>query len=74
MPTNYDKHDVRDCPLCEAVFPCLANRAHECPCQQVRLTPEETEWIGCKVSGDCVCINCLISLRGDYQAMEKSGA
>lgn len=71
MQRNYDKHDVRDCPMCGAVFPCLANRVQECPCQHVRLTHEETEWIGCKVSGDCLCSSCLISLREEYQALEK---
>ncbi len=69
MQQNYDKHDVRNCSLCESSFPCLANRAHECPCQLVRLTQDETEWVACKAGGDCVCTQCLIALREEFKSV-----
>lgn len=63
MPHNFDKHDLVSCRLCEVSFVCLCNRAAECPCTQVNLSADESEWIGGQTGGDCVCIPCLLSLR-----------
>lgn len=68
---NFSKHDVLDCILCEEIFSCLANRAHECPCNQVRLTSEQAEWIEMKTDGVCVCNACLLKLREEWFAVEK---
>ena len=62
---NFDKHDIVPCSLCSEAFVCLCNRAADCPCAQVNLSRDESEWISWQTGGDCVCISCLLKLRGE---------
>ena len=63
MLHNCDKHDIAPCHLCDAPFVCLCNRASECPCAQISLSPDEAEWISWQTQGDCICIPCLLKLK-----------
>lgn len=65
MSHNYDKHDFVACQYCGETFVCLCNRATECPCAQVNLNRDESEWISWQTGGDCVCMTCLLRLRSD---------
>lgn len=60
---NYAKHDIVTCPLCAESHVCLCNRAADCPCAQINLTRDESEWIGWQTGNECVCISCLLKLR-----------
>jgi hypothetical protein len=68
---RYSKHDIVNCMLCGEAFVCLCNRATECPCARVNLTRDESEWIGWQTGQECVCLNCLVRLRGE--ARERFG-
>ncbi|TDU71106.1 Cysteine-rich CWC [Prosthecobacter fusiformis] len=65
MSHNYAKHDIVPCQLCSQTFVCLCNRAADCPCAQVNLSPDEAQWIGWQTGGDCICIACLKKMRQD---------
>ncbi len=60
---NHAKHDLLSCPQCGETFVCLCNRASDCPCAQVNLTRDESEWISWQTGGDCICIACLMKMR-----------
>ena len=72
-PHNYAKHDIMTCPLCAESHVCLCNRANECPCAQVNLTRDESEWIGWQTGNECVCIPCLLRLRKEARAVLEPG-
>jgi hypothetical protein len=60
---NYGKHDIVTCNECGESFVCLCNRAAECPCAQVCLSRDESEWIGWQTGNECVCQTCLLRFR-----------
>lgn len=66
---NYAKHDIVTCPMCGDNHVCLCNRANDCPCSQVNLTRDESEWIGWQTGNECVCIPCLLRLRREARSV-----
>lgn len=60
------KHEQKNCPRCNRVFECKPGSITRCQCSGIRLSVEETAFIGAKYE-DCLCIDCLLDLQKKYE-------
>ncbi len=58
-------HEEKICPRCQARFECKVGSINLCQCQTVRLTDEERAYIQSRFD-DCLCANCLLELKREY--------
>lgn len=55
------KHEAMNCPRCGSEFACKPGSITQCHCFEVKLTPEQQEWIAERWQG-CLCGSCLREL------------
>lgn len=63
------KHEVKQCNRCETTFECKVGSILLCQCYEVKLTEEERDFIKSEYL-DCLCANCLNSLKRHYHVMK----
>ncbi|MEO6304947.1 MAG: cysteine-rich CWC family protein [Bacteroidia bacterium] len=59
------KHKAENCKRCGTEFTCKPLNISECDCMQIRISPEEQNYISTKAS-TCVCNKCLKELKHEY--------
>jgi predicted Fe-S protein YdhL (DUF1289 family) len=69
VPTWEEKHERIHCPRCGERFACKVNSPTRCDCTDIRLTPDEMEYILPLADGECLCPNCLDQLRTEYRLL-----
>ncbi|WP_020533168.1 cysteine-rich CWC family protein [Flexithrix dorotheae] len=60
------KHEVKNCPRCDKPFECKVGSISICQCISARLNEAQRDYIRGKYN-DCLCINCLLELKAEYQ-------
>jgi hypothetical protein len=60
------QHEVKVCPRCHAQFECKIGSINLCQCQVVSLNTNEADYIR-KQFEDCLCADCLVALKKEYQ-------
>ena len=60
-----DKHERKNCPRCNSLFECKPGNITQCQCYGVYFTEEEKRAVESKYT-DCLCIDCLLSLKNEY--------
>jgi hypothetical protein len=58
-------HETKTCPRCQQPFECKPGHISACQCNGIQLTEEEKAFIADRYD-DCLCINCLRSLKDKY--------
>jgi hypothetical protein len=61
-------HENKTCPRCGKPFECKVGSITLCQCYSVELSLAETEYVKAKYD-DCICVNCLEALKGEYRSM-----
>ena len=59
------KHEMKNCPGCNAEFECKVGSILLCQCTTVRLEEEEREYINSRFD-DCLCADCMKALKSEY--------
>ncbi|WP_232422372.1 cysteine-rich CWC family protein [Methylosarcina fibrata] len=59
-----NKHEAKQCPRCQRLFICKANRIHRCDCSNICLSFETIEYIR-QLYDECLCLACLKELESD---------
>jgi hypothetical protein len=65
------KHEEKNCPCCNQVFECKVGDVINCQCNTVKLTDAERDYIAIRFT-DCLCANCMATLKNDYNALERA--
>jgi Cysteine-rich CWC len=65
MPT----HETKSCPHCQQAFECRTGDIIHCQCESVKLKQAHRDYIA-KMYDDCLCSNCLIKLRSEYNTLQ----
>ncbi|MBA3680981.1 MAG: cysteine-rich CWC family protein [Bacteroidetes bacterium] len=59
------KHTSENCSRCGTEFTCKPLDISQCDCMQVRISPEEQNYIS-ETGSTCVCNKCLKELKQEY--------
>ena len=59
------KHEDKICGNCGIAFECKVGNITQCQCYGITLNNEEHQYIS-KQFTDCICIECIKSLRTEY--------
>jgi hypothetical protein len=64
MPALFimNKHEIKNCPRCQASFECKPGDITHCQCFGIRLPADLQDEIAHKFA-DCLCRNCLLELK-----------
>ncbi len=68
-----ENQSEKKCNRCHTLFQCKPYAIHECDCSKIELSFEETQFIASRFK-DCVCNNCLLELKQEYQSTHKPKA
>lgn len=58
------KHEVKNCPRCDAEFECKSGSISLCQCQSIELHSRQAEYVAARYEG-CLCAACLAELRSE---------
>ncbi|WP_258103523.1 cysteine-rich CWC family protein [Marinoscillum sp. MHG1-6] len=61
-----EKHEIKKCVKCGSSFECKVGSIHLCQCMTVTMTNEERQFLK-EGYEDCLCKNCLIEGKRQYQ-------
>ena len=64
-------HEDKNCPRCGIAFECKVGNILQCQCYCITINDEERQYIS-KQFTDCLCFNCIIALRTDYNTEKFS--
>ncbi|HBR96376.1 MAG TPA: hypothetical protein DD979_03235 [Gammaproteobacteria bacterium] len=58
-------HEIEPCPRCGQHFECKPGSIRMCHCSRgdIRLTPEQREWIALTWPDRCLCHDCLLAIK-----------
>jgi hypothetical protein len=59
------KHEMKKCPRCSTAFECKVGSVLLCQCTGIEFTDEEKSFIA-KNYNDCLCRNCLLSIKQSF--------
>ena len=59
------KHEDKYCPRCEILFECKVGNILQCQCHGILMNNEEQQYIF-KQYSDCLCFNCIVALRKEF--------
>lgn len=59
------KHELKNCPRCDAEFECKAGSISLCQCQAIELNEGQADYVA-TLYDDCLCAICLAELRSEY--------
>ncbi|MFD2935849.1 cysteine-rich CWC family protein [Spirosoma flavum] len=62
------KHEHIACPRCQRSFECRVGSINLCQCQAVQLTENQQNYVG-SLYQDCLCANCLLELRTEFNQL-----
>ena len=63
------KHESKHCPRCEILFECKVGSIMQCQCHGILINNEEQQYIF-KQYIDCLCFNCIVALRKEYNTLK----
>jgi hypothetical protein len=66
------RHEEKICPRCQARFECKVGSINLCQCQTVQLNDDERAYIQAQFD-DCLCANCLLALKKEYNQRKFEG-
>ena len=61
------KHEQKKCPRCGGGFECKVGDVLKCQCFGIKLSDEEEAFIRLHYN-DCLCSECLVQLKSQYQS------
>ena len=67
------KHEIKQCPRCTMEFECKTGSVLQCQCRSLAMSTQQLGYIESKYE-DCLCINCLRELRGEFNRQEHKRA
>lgn len=59
------KHEDKNCPRCGILFECKVGNINQCQCSGILINNEEQQYIS-KQYNDCLCFNCIVAVRTEY--------
>jgi len=62
------KHEHTACPRCGRLFECRVGSINLCQCQAVSLTEAQREYAN-SLYQECLCADCLVALRSEYESI-----
>ncbi|MCX8080381.1 MAG: diphthine--ammonia ligase [Bacteroidia bacterium] len=62
---NQNKHELKSCPRCAAMFECKVGSVLLCQCSKITLTEDERDFMK-KHFTDCLCLSCMKDLRAEF--------
>ncbi len=64
------KHESKHCPRCSNLFECKPGNITQCQCYWIHFTEEEKRFVEASYA-DCLCSNCLVELKNEYEEKTK---
>jgi hypothetical protein len=61
MNQSLPKHEIKNCPRCQAAFECKAGDIAHCQCYHTQV-PDHVQDLIAKKYSDCLCRQCLVQL------------